>query len=191
LTRTGTGNRFVFLDRDGTIIVEKHYLANPDEVELLPGAVDGLREMSSLGLGLIVVTNQSGVGLGYFNLDTVDAINRKLSVMLSAAGITLDGIYFCPHRPSDSCQCRKPLTGMIEEARKDLTFDPKKCFMIGDKPSDIEFGRNVGAVTFLTRTGYGASTDPAAPGQSVPDFVVADLNEAAQIIRSLLDDDCR
>ena len=80
---------------------------------------------------------------------------------------------------------------MIEEARKDLTFDPKKCFMIGDKPSDIEFGRNVGAVTFLTRTGYGASTDPAAPGQSVPDVVVADLNEAAQIIRSLLDDDCR
>lgn len=184
MTRTEEGKRFVILDRDGTIIAEKDYLSDPDDVELLPGAAEGLREMSSLGLGLIVMTNQSGVGRGYFDLDTLNVIHEKMIALLSDVGVSVDGIYFCPHRPDDSCLCRKPLPGMIEQAVRDLTFDPEKCFMIGDKPSDIEFGRNVGSVTFLTRTGYGPSTEKS--NRSDPDFIVGDLNEAARIIRLLL-----
>jgi D-glycero-D-manno-heptose 1,7-bisphosphate phosphatase len=176
--------RFVLLDRDGTIIVDKHYLSDPDGVELLPGAVEGLCGMTALGLGLVVVTNQSGVGRGYLDPGQLEAIHRRLTELLAGRGVRLDGIWFCPHRPEEDCDCRKPRTGLVERAARELHFDPADAFVIGDKPADVELGRRLGATTFLVRTGYGAGAEAA--GESGPDYVVDDLGEASRFIRALL-----
>lgn len=176
--------RFVVLDRDGTVIVERHYLSDPRLVELLPEAATGLRHLRALGLGLVVITNQSALGRGLFDESRLDAIHRRFGELLRAEGVRLNGIYFCPHRPEDGCGCRKPRTELLELAAQELRFDPRTSFVVGDKACDIELGRKVGATTFLVRTGYGAQTlaDPALS----PDYVVDDVGHAASVIRTLL-----
>ena len=177
--------RFVLLDRDGTIIIERHYLSDPRQIEFLPGAVTGLRHMLRMGLGLVVVTNQSAVGRGFFDEAHLELIHRHLRELLKVEGIHLEGIYFCPHTPESNCSCRKPRPGLVEQAAKELDFDLHASFVIGDKPADIELGRQVRATTFLVRSGYGAefADDPAVN----PDYVADDLTAAAQTIKSLLD----
>lgn len=181
--------RFVVLDRDGTMIVEKHYLSDPEGVELLPRVVGGLRHLSALGLGLVVVTNQSGIGRGLFDTTCLARIHRRLCALLAAESIHLDGIYFCPHTPEDDCACRKPGTGLLQRAAQELDFDPEAVFVIGDKPCDIELGQRVDATTFLVRTGYGAQV--AADATVSPDYLVDGVWEAAQVIESLLVEDTR
>jgi D-glycero-D-manno-heptose 1,7-bisphosphate phosphatase len=176
--------RFVILDRDGTILVERTYLSDPAQVALLPGAASGLLRLHRLGLGLVVLTNQSGVGRGYFDLDRLAQIHERMEAVLSAEGIRLDGIYYCPHVPEDGCRCRKPLPGMLERAAADLEFDPARAFVIGDKQSDVDLGRHAGAVTILVRTGYGAEVE--SRGDVAADYVVDGLEDAAQVIERLL-----
>lgn len=176
--------RFVILDRDGTIIVHEHYLSDPDKVRLLPGVVDGLRKLKELGLGLVMVTNQSAVGRGLFDESRLALIHDRLNQLLMAEGIKLDGIYYCPHKPEDACDCRKPRVGMVLSASLSSGFDPSDCFVIGDNECDIELGQNIGAITFLTRTGYGSEVE--TEGVVQPDYVVDNLLQAAQIIESIL-----
>jgi D-glycero-D-manno-heptose 1,7-bisphosphate phosphatase len=176
--------QFVVLDRDGTIIVERHYLSDPRQIELLPGAVKGLRQMLAMGLGLVVVTNQSGVERGLFDEAHLDLIHGRLCGLLETKGIHLERIYFCPHRPENDCSCRKPKPGLIERAARELDFDLQTSFVIGDKPADIEMGRKVRATTVLVRTGYGA--DFVGNSAVIPDYVANDLSGAAQIIEGLL-----
>jgi D-glycero-D-manno-heptose 1,7-bisphosphate phosphatase len=175
---------FVLLDRDGTIIVERHYLGEPGQIEFLPGAIKGLRHLRTMGLGLVVLTNQSAVGRGFFDETRLDLIHRHLRQLLNNEGIHLEGIYFCPHTPEYNCSCRKPRPGLAERAARDLQFDLQESFLIGDKPADIELGQSIRATTFLVRTGYGAGfvNDPTIH----PDYVADDLSAAAQIIQSLL-----
>lgn len=176
--------RFVLLDRDGTINAEAHYLSKPEQLVFVPGAVEGMRHMRRLGLGLVIVTNQSGVARGYFDQNGLTAIHEHLRRMLDAEGVTIDGIYVCPHGPEDDCTCRKPLPGMIDLAVAEHGFDPARSFMIGDKAADVDMGRCIGATTFLVRTGYGAEVE--RQGKARPDFVVDSLVEAAAIIDSEL-----
>lgn len=178
--------RFVLLDRDGTIIVEKNYLSNPDHVELIPGAVKALKEFKKLGLGLVIITNQSGIGRKYFDLDALSKIHRKLTDLLFKGGVVLDDIYFCPHIPEDNCNCRKPKLGLIKKAAKEHNFDPKKCFVIGDKAIDVKLGQKMGATTFLVRTGYGAEIEKE--NLVKPDFIVDDLFQTAITIEEILSD---
>ncbi|MCU0541877.1 MAG: HAD family hydrolase [Oscillatoriaceae cyanobacterium Prado104] len=179
---SGVGKkRFVLLDRDGTIIKECHYLCDPELVELLPGAAEGLRLMAEMGLGLVAITNQSGIGRGFFDETRLFQIHQRLRELLKLEGVHLENIYFCPHTPADNCQCRKPRTGLIESAAKKLGFKPEHSFVIGDKPCDIELGQRVGASTVLVRTGYGAEV--AAQKTVNPDFVVENLWEAALAIQ--------
>lgn len=181
--------RFVVLDRDGTINVEREYLSHPEQVELLPGAVCGLRHFRTLGLGLVVITNQSGVGRGYFDRARLDLIHERLCALLAAEGIQLDGIYVCPHRPSEGCTCRKPQPELLEKAAREHRFKPGEAFVIGDKVIDIELGQQVGATTLLVRTGYGAQI---AAQMAVPsDYLVDDLANAAAVIEPLLNIDDR
>ena len=173
-------NRVVVLDRDGTLNVEVHYLSLPEQVELLPGVVDGLRALRSAGCRLVVVTNQSAIGRGYFDEERLVAIHDRLRALLAEHDVTLDAIYHCPHRPDDGCGCRKPGPLLVERAAADLGFDPARSFVVGDKPCDIDLGRGVGATTILVRTGYGAAHEAA--GDATPDFVVDDLPAAARVI---------
>jgi len=181
-----TANRFVILDRDGTINAECKYLSQPEQVELLPGAASGLRQMRALGLGLILITNQSSVGRGYFDYPRLESIHQRLRDLLAVEGVVLDAIYVCPHTPEDDCDCRKPKTGLLEQAGRDYGFDPLTCFVVGDKAVDIELGQRAGATTFLVRTGYGAELE--REGTVRPDYVVDDLEQAAQVIEGLLEE---
>lgn len=157
--------RFVLLDRDGTINVERHYLSDPDQLELYPGVGEAMHRLADLGFGLVVITNQSGIARGYFDLATLARIHDRLRDLLKVHGVRLDGIYLCPHGPDDDCDCRKPLPGMVNQAVADLGFDPKRAFVVGDKRVDVELARAVGATGILVRTGHGAksATDPSLP----------------------------
>ena len=139
--------RFVVLDRDGTLIVERHYLSQPGQVELIPGAADGLRRLCRMGLRLVVITNQSGIARGYFDEAAVFRIHRRLRDLLQAEGVGLGEIYVCPHVPEDGCRCRKPEAELLERAARDIGCDPRAAFVIGDKACDVELGRRVGATT--------------------------------------------
>jgi D-glycero-D-manno-heptose 1,7-bisphosphate phosphatase len=179
-----TRRLFVALDRDGTIIEERNYLADLAQVRLLPGAAAGLRQMQAHGFGLVVITNQSGIARGYFTEAQMTAVHERLRELLAAESIQLDGIYVCPHHPDDHCECRKPRPGLLERAARELNFDVQRAFVIGDKPCDIDLGRACGAKTILVRTGYGAEFEAADTVQA--DHVVNDLSAAATaILRSL------
>lgn len=149
--------RYVLLDRDGTIIVEHHYLCRVEDVELLPEVAPALKAFQQMGLGLVVITNQSGIARGYFSVKTLEAIHQRMMSLLLEYGITLDAIYYCPHHPDDNCECRKPRSKLVQQAERDLGFDASRAFVVGDKDVDIELGQRVGATTFLVSTGYGSS----------------------------------
>ncbi|MBI3924264.1 MAG: HAD family hydrolase [Armatimonadetes bacterium] len=169
--------RYVLLDRDGTIIFDRHYLSSPDGVELMPGAAVGLRRMRELGLGLVVITNQSGIGRGYFDTGQMEAIHDRMTSLLEAEGVQFDGIYHCPHHPEEHCPCRKPEPGLVEQAARELHFDPRRSFSFGDKACDVELGKRVGAATFL----IGATSLDCSP-----DYRVKDLPEGARILKKLV-----
>lgn len=169
---------YVFLDRDGTVIVERNYLASVDGLELLPGALEGLRELQQAGYGLVIITNQSGIGRGFLTPGTLAAIHTELNRQLAEGGITLDAIYFCPHTPADQCDCRKPKPKLVLEAARDLDIDLARSFMIGDKPADIDLANNAGLRAILVRTGYGREYESSVAA----DFVADDLAEAARYV---------
>ena len=172
--------RYVALDRDGTIIVERHYLSDPDHVQLLPATAAGLQRMGALGLRLIVVTNQSAVGRGIIDEARLAQIHERMRQLLADEGIRLDGVYYCPHTPDDDCNCRKPRPGLMLQAADELGFNPASAFVVGDKACDIDLGLGIGARTALVRTGYGARTESSGAAQ--PHWVVDDLLQAAAVI---------
>jgi histidinol-phosphate phosphatase family protein len=181
--------RLVALDRDGTINVERHYLADPAALELLPGAAAAIRILRGLGLPVVVVTNQSGIGRGYFPAETSAAIHVRLAQLLAEAGASLDGIYVCPHRPEEGCACRKPASGLLEQAARDHGAELGRSFVIGDKSCDIEAGKRVGATTLLVRTGHGETT--LQNHEAGADHVVDDLEKAARVIARLVTEEDR
>jgi len=173
---------FIVLDRDGTIIEEREYLSRPDQVMLIPGVGAALRKLKEMGFGLVVTTNQSGVGRGFFDEEQLTRIHQRLNELLAAEGVHLDGFYVCIHKPDEGCDCRKPRLGLLQKAAEELGFRPENSIVIGDKDCDIDMGRKAGAVTFLVRTGYGAQFESTASA----DFVVDDLVAASGSIQRLM-----
>jgi D-glycero-D-manno-heptose 1,7-bisphosphate phosphatase len=180
--------RFVLVDRDGTINVQHAggYVLSPADMELLPGAAEGLGHLRNAGFGLIVVSNQAPVARGWIDETELDRINARLLDLLDAAGVQVDGIYCCPHDESDGCGCRKPAPGLLEQAASDHGFPLGDAFVVGDKASDIEAGRRVGATTILVLTGEGreAVTEGIAADQ-----IASDLQAAAAIIATLAEEE--
>jgi D-glycero-D-manno-heptose 1,7-bisphosphate phosphatase len=180
--RGAGGRRAAFLDRDGTLVREVGYLSDPLQVELLPGVPAALARLRAAGFALVVISNQAGVGRGYFPLSRVYETMARLRRLLRAGGVELDGIYFCPHPPDAGCACRKPGIELFERAAEDLGIHLRASAMVGDKRIDVEAGRRAGALGVLVESGYGAAeaalAAEAAP-ESRPDFVAADLGSAA------------
>lgn len=179
--------KYIVLDRDGTVIFDRHYLSDPDGVELLPGAAEGLRRMVDMGFDLVLLSNQSGVGRGYFDDASVHACNDRMAELLKPHGVTFKAMYYCPHTPEENCDCRKPGIGLMEQAARELGFDPADVFMIGDKTADMGVGRNSGATTILVRTGKGAAHEALCPEDT--DYVEDDLRGVARRIAALLAED--
>ncbi len=147
----------VFLDRDGTILTERGYLTDVNKMAFYSFAFTGMRRLMKAGYKLVLITNQSGVGRGYLTLDELDAIHRAFKQKLRANGVTLSGIYFCPHRPDDNCRCRKPKPYLVRKAARELHLDLKKSFVIGDQARDVELANRSGARGILVLTGAGRS----------------------------------
>jgi len=165
------------VDRDGTLIAERHYLADPAAVELLPGVVDGLRAFVANGYEVAIVTNQSGVGRGYFDAEALRAVNHEVERQLAEHGIPVRGTWVCPHRPDEGCACRKPEPLLLDRALRELGYLPSQCLMVGDKKCDIDLGARRGVRTALVRTGYGSDTE--RDGLCAPDLIVDGLHELA------------
>ena len=168
----------VFLDRDGTLIVEKEYLSDPDEVELERGVIEGLMLLQSVGRPLVVVTNQSGIGRGYFGLDAAVAVNERIDAILREHGIVLSAWYLCPHAPEEGCRCRKPGRALADRAAADLGIRLEELFVIGDKRSDVELAFAIGATGILISTGHGWSDVAWAIGKSC--LVIDNFLDAAR-----------
>jgi D-glycero-D-manno-heptose 1,7-bisphosphate phosphatase len=137
MTKSRTPRRIALLDRDGTIIVDKVYLSDPDGIEFAPGALEGLRLLRDAGFELVLITNQSGIAGGYFDESALESIHRRLQAMLATEGLRLDAIYVCPHGPNDHCDCRKPAPGLVLRAMRDLGFEPDEAVSIGDSEADM------------------------------------------------------
>jgi D-glycero-D-manno-heptose 1,7-bisphosphate phosphatase len=165
----------VFLDRDGTLMRDVDYCGDPNDVHVFPGAADALRKLKEAGYKLIIITNQSAIGRGYFTEGDYRAVEREVVRQLGEN--LIDATYFCPHVPDGQCECRKPQPGMILQGARDHHLDLRQSFFIGDKQSDVECGRNAGVKTVLVRTGYGVKADAKAA-----DLVANDLERAAEII---------
>ena len=172
--------RAVFFDRDGTLNEEKDYLASPEGLTMLDGAVDAVKTVNAAALMAVVITNQSGVGRGYFGHDDVEAVNGRLRALVGEGGGTIDGVYYCPHLPDAGCPCRKPATGLIREASGDLGIDPTRSYVVGDKASDIEMARACGAKGVLVLTGYGKEQRELLTAP--PDYIARDVLKAARWI---------
>ncbi|MEZ4598917.1 MAG: D-glycero-beta-D-manno-heptose 1,7-bisphosphate 7-phosphatase [Syntrophotaleaceae bacterium] len=162
---SGKKARAVFLDRDGTLNVEKHYLHRLEDFEFIPGAVEGVSRLKQKGFLVFVVTNQSGVARGYFGLDDVERLHRHVAARFEESGILIDGFYVCPHHPTEGdgdygveCNCRKGQPGLLLKAAEEHSVDLSRSFMIGDKEADIEAGERAGCTSLLVLTGYGRAT---------------------------------
>lgn len=171
----------VFLDRDGTIIEDADYCSRTEDVRILPAVLEAMRLLRFHGFKMAVVSNQSGVGRGYFTETEVEEVNRYIMEKLERCNAGIDGMYYCPHHPDENCSCRKPKPGMILRASEEIGVDLGGSFMVGDKASDIETGKAAGCRTVLVTTG------PARvePTDIESDFIAGNLLEAARWIISV------
>lgn len=177
----GTGGRprpAAFLDRDGTVIAEREYLAEPARVELVPGAAAALGRLQDAGYALVIITNQSGIARGFYGEEDFRAVQARIEELLREEGVHLDGTYFCPHDPevTGPCDCRKPATGLYRRAAGELRIDLERSACIGDRVKDVLPARELGGAAILVRTGYGGQEEAGAPADVV---VVEDLAAAA------------
>ncbi|MBN1595483.1 HAD family hydrolase [candidate division FCPU426 bacterium] len=190
------GRKAVFLDRDGTIIREAEYLSDPAGVELLPGAAEGIRRLQAAGFFIIVTSNQSGVARGFFREEDVQAVNARMQELLRARDAGVDAVYYCPHWQDGvvagyarECECRKPKPGMLYRAVREHGVDLAASWVVGDKQTDIDFGREAGVRSILVLTGYGMKTRAQWPqAGGMPEHVAQDLYEAAELIVVLRND---
>ena len=183
-TSTSLAGVTVFLDRDGTLNVDTGYVKSPDDFTVLPGVGAALARLKQAGARLVVVTNQSGLGRGYFSSRDLEAIHSKLRLVLAEDGVTLDGLYFCPHHPDDHCNCRKPARGMIDRAHAELKVDLSRAYVIGDSIRDVELAKQVGARSLLVMTGpSGAEALADLMARDLPpDYVAEELSQAVDWI---------
>lgn len=178
-----TGRPAAFLDRDGTIILEKSYLSDPGGVELIPGAIEAMKELQEMGLAVVIVTNQAGIGRGLYSVVDYHAVAARLGTLLEQAGVFVDATYFCPHHPDATgpCSCRKPGTGMYRAAAADLRLGLGASYFVGDKRSDVEAAEALNGRGVLVRTGYGLEHEKDLPDAV---WIADDLRGAADLIRA-------
>ena len=177
------GNKAVFLDRDGTLNVEKSYLCDPDQLVLFPDVIPSLRRLVQEKYLLFVVTNQSGIGRGYYSEEDMHRVNQRLESVLKSEGISFQKIYFAPESPESPSYGRKPSPQFLLDAAKEFDLNLADSYMIGDKLSDLECGWNADlCASILVRTGYGAETEPKVDARRQDCHIVDDLTTAVDRI---------
>jgi D-glycero-D-manno-heptose 1,7-bisphosphate phosphatase len=175
------GRPAVFVDRDGTFIAERSYLADPAGVELVPGTLEALTSLQAAGFAVVIVTNQSGVARGLYTEDDYRAVAARLNEVLAEGGVVVDSTEYCVHHPevTGPCTCRKPGTGMYLRASEALGLDPRRSFYVGDKVTDVLPAAELGGQGILVLTGYGREHEGSVPSDV---WVAADLRAATERI---------
>mgnify|MGYP001597581546 FL=1 len=166
----------VFFDRDGVLVEDSGYVHKIEDFKLVKNAVEGLRLLKNYNL--FIITNQSGIGRGIYAIEDFLKFNNRLLEELEKNRIKIEKTYYCPHKPENNCDCRKPKTKFLKEAEKQFNINLKKSFVIGDRKSDFEMGKNAGCKTIHILTGYGVN----AKKEVSPDYFAKDLVDAAQWI---------
>ena len=186
---TKTARRAVFLDRDGTINIEKDYLHRAEEFAFIPGAPEAIKRLKDAGFLVIVVTNQAGVARGYYDEQAVAALHEHIQQLLAEYGTRIDAFYHCPHHPTEGvgdyrvdCDCRKGSPGMLLQAAREHDIDLDRSFIVGDKSADVEAGIKAGCQPILVRTGYGSTEEPRVAKQFPGTTVCTDLAAAVEFI---------
>lgn len=181
--------RAVFLDRDGTINVEKDYLHRDSDFAFIPGVPEAIGRLNAAGFLVVVVTNQSGVARGYYDEAAVHALHEHIQQQLAAGGARIDAFFHCPHHPTEGvgayrfdCDCRKGSPGMLLQAAREHGIALDRSFIVGDKLADIEAGHAAGCRSILVRTGYGAGEEPRVAVQFPGTTVCSDLATAVEVI---------
>lgn len=141
--------RAIFLDRDGVINIDKGYVSKIEDFKFIDGVIKSLKKLQNAGFLLIIITNQSGIGRGYYSLEDFEKLTNWMLEELKKSGVFIEKVYFCPHSPDENCECRKPSSGMIKEALKEFNIDPKNSWMVGDKQSDILAAFGAGVLNFI------------------------------------------
>jgi D-glycero-D-manno-heptose 1,7-bisphosphate phosphatase len=174
----------VFLDRDGTILDEVGYLNHASRFRMLAGAAEAIARLNVANYPVIVVSNQSGIGRGYFPESVVTDVNSLMQMALELGGARLTAIYYCPHAAPVDCDCRKPKPGMVLRAAKEHGLDLKRSFFVGDRHSDIELGHATGGKSILVRSGYGEGEFSwhVAKWRRQPEHIATELSEAVDCI---------
>ena len=176
-------NRAVFLDRDGTLIAEKNYLHRPEDVEIFPGAGAALKRLADAGFKLLVVTNQSGIGRGYFTLADAERVNEHVRRELARDGVRFEKTYLAPEAPDQPSRGRKPSPQFLFDARDAVDLNLAESYMVGDKLIDLECGWNAGVKkSILVRTGYGAELEQESKAELTRATIVDGLTEMADWI---------
>ncbi|TLY22350.1 MAG: HAD family hydrolase [Nitrospirae bacterium] len=179
---SGSKAPVVYLDRDGTLNFDPGYLNQPEQLQLLPGVGQAVARLIRAGFMTVVLSNQSGLARGLITQDQLEAIHQRLRELLAEDGAWLDGIFVCPHHPDDGCTCRKPAPGLVHRAQRKLDVSPDHAIVIGDKATDMELARNVGALAVFVRSGNAYEEEQARMAERgvTPDYVARDLTEAVE-----------
>ncbi len=173
-------SKAIFLDRDGTVNNDPGYVHKVGDFGLLPGAAEGLKLLKKKGFKLFFITNQSGIGRGYYTEEDFHKFNNHVLAELKKEGIEIEKTHFCPHHPDEECDCRKPNPKIIRDVASEFDIDLKKSFTIGDHPSDMLLGKNAGIKTVYVLTGHGWKHLEKL--KEKPDFIADNLLKAAEWI---------
>ena len=174
-------NRFVILDRDGTIILEtQEYITKPEQISFLPGSIDGMKKIYDAGFNIIIITNQSVVGRGIISKKQLEKIHKSINQTLLEKKIKIKGIFYCPHKPNFGCLCRKPKIELVTKAAKDLNFNTESSFVVGDQETDINLAKKIQSTSILVLTGQGKKFEKKMKDKV--DYIASNLSEAADLI---------
>jgi histidinol-phosphate phosphatase family protein len=174
-------DKVIFLDRDGVINKDPGYIKDPDEFEFLPGSLEALKKLNAAEYQIIVISNQAGISKGLYTEEDLRRVNEKMFYETERAGAKIRSAHYCIHGEEDNCSCRKPKTGLLQQATEGMKVNFKETFFIGDKETDIEAGKNIGCQTVLVLTGKLKEKD--IPSLEVkPDYIKRDLKEAVNWI---------
>lgn len=180
---------FIILDRDGVINYDSiHYIKSPEEWHAIPGSLEAIAQLKKMNCQVVVATNQSGIARHYYSPQTLNNIHHKMQTQLKEQqGVKVDGIYYCPHHPEENCECRKPQPGLLKQIAADFMIDLKDAFVVGDRFTDIQAAKSVGAKAVLVLTGNGKGTYDAHTTELENVLVFPDLAHFAKFLHEVVD----